>query len=287
MHKKNKFLIVCLSLACAALLFSATFAVMGRANLLHKVGASVIYPFEWVFSSIGDAASGFGNYFSSIDELMEENQKLREENESLRAELEEADVIKDENSRLYAYLSMKELFLDYQMCEAPVVSVTRFDGENAISLTLGKGSSSGIAVNMPVVTEVGLVGYVTEVGGEWCRVKTLLNTSAVVSATVSDLDASGMTNGEYSLIGEGLFKMIELDGDIEVDSGNMVVTRGDGSVYPYGIPIGEIVSSEKNPYSRTTEATVKPFSDLTFSKKSHVMIITGYSTKPVESHENE
>lgn len=282
MHKKNKFLIVCLSLACAALLFSATFLLMGRANLLHHVGASVIYPFEWIFSSIDEAFSGFCNYFSSIDELMEENQALKDENESLRAELERADVISDENSRLYAYLSMKELFLDYELCEAPVISVTRFGGENAVSITLGKGASSGIEVNMPVVTEVGLVGYVTEVGSEWCRIKTLLNTSAIVSATVSESDAPGMTNGEYSLIEEGFFKMIELDGDIEVNEGEMVVTRGDGSVYPYGIPIGEIVSSEKNPYSRTTEAIVKPFCDLTFSEKSHVMIITGYSTKPVE-----
>lgn len=280
MHKKNKFLIVCVSLCAAMLLFSATFVFTGRANFLHQVGAAIVYPFEWFFSTVENAVSGSMDYFSSMDELLEENKKLKEENAALRGELADAELIRDENSRLYAYLSMKELYRDFQMCEAPIVSVRTSVGDSVVELTIGEGSSSGIAVNMPVITEVGLVGYVTEVGNEWCRVRTVVNTSTVVSATASNKGYSGMICGEFSVIDKGYFKLIEIDTNADVQVGDMIVTRGDGSVYPYGIPIGKVISIEKNALSRTTEAVIEPFSDFTFIKTSHVMILTGYSTHP-------
>ena len=56
--------------------------------------------------------------------------------------------------------------------------------------------------------------------------------------------------------------------------GDIVITSGRGSVYPYGIPIGRVVSIRSNAYSRTTEATVQPFTD--FENLTQVVILTEY-----------
>jgi cell shape-determining protein MreC len=45
-------------------------------------------------------------------------------------------------------------------------------------------------------------------------------------------------------------------------------------VYPYGIPIGRVVAVTANAYSRTTEATVEPFTD--FTDLTQVVIMTDF-----------
>ena len=54
----------------------------------------------------------------------------------------------------------------------------------------------------------------------------------------------------------------------------MILTSGKGGVYPYGIPVGRIASVSANSYSRTTEATVTPFADLTNLRL--VAVLTDY-----------
>ena len=59
-----------------------------------------------------------------------------------------------------------------------------------------------------------------------------------------------------------------------MEVGDIVVTSGRGSVYPYGIPIGRVVDIQSNAYSRTTEAAVEPFTD--FTDLTQVVILTDY-----------
>ena len=283
MRKYNKFLIVCISLAVAVALFSGTFAVMGRANLLSEVGATVLYPFQWVLTKVGNAVEGVGRYFSSMDELIAENESLRAENEELYSQLLEAEIIAEENMRLYGYLSMKELFVDLEMCHASVIATEKVQSENAVYITLSCGTSSGVKVNMPVVTNLGLVGYVCEVSSEWCRVKTLMSSSCVVSATAMTCGESGMAKGDYSLTEEGFFRLTELSDEAEISEGEIVVTRGDGKLYPASIPIGRVQRIEKNALNRTVEAVCSPFVDMSFSSDSDVMVIIGFETRELES----
>gem|GEM_PF-2208476 len=283
MRKVNKFLIACISLAVAVALFSATFAAMGRANLLREVGATLLYPFQWLFTTVGESFDGAVRYFTSIDELIEENESLRAENEEMKSQLIEAEIIAEENMRLYGYLSMKELFTDFELCQATVISTEKVQSDNAVYVTLSCGSSSGVEVNMPVVTQTGLVGYVCEVSSEWCRVKTLMSSSCVVSALCVTSGESGMAVGDYSLVDEGYFRLTEISGDAELKEGEIIVTRGDGRLYPYSVPIGRVVSVEKNALNRTVEAVCQPFVDMDFSSDSHVMVITGFETRQHES----
>ena len=271
---KHKFLILCLSLALAVSLFSGVFAVMGWGSLLRDVGSAVLYPFQWVVSTAGNAVEGFGAYFSDIRALQDEIAALREENESLREQLADAELVADENSWLYQYLSMKEENEDYALCAATVIASSSASGEYVTEITLNKGASSGIKTGMPVVTAVGLVGVVVEVGPYHCLVSTVLNPSVSVGAVTSEYAENGLCEGNYALALDGHTALRYLREEANVQEGDIVLTSGRGSVYPYGIPIGRILSVSSNPYSRTTEAVVEPFTD--FSELTRVMILTSY-----------
>ena len=274
---KQRFFIACLGLALAITLFTGVFAVMGWGSLLRDVGSAVLYPFQWVGAKVSDGVSGFFSYFQDIDSLKEELESVKAENESLKSELIDAEIMADENSWLYRYLSMKEEHGDYSLCAASVISSASALGEGsdyALELTLNRGTSSGVKEGMPVVTSLGLVGVVVETGLNHCRVMTLLDTSVSVGAVTTRAVQNGLCEGDYARLHDGYATLKGLPEEADVEEGDIVVTSGRGSVYPYGIPIGRVVSIHANAFVRTTEAAVEPFVD--FSDLTRVVILTDY-----------
>ena len=283
---KQKFFIACLGLALAVALFTGVFAVMGWGSLLSDVGSAVIYPFQWVGSKIGGGVSGFFSYFADIRDLRDEVESLKNENQELKNQLVDAEIMADENAWLYHYLTMKEERGDWSLCAASVIASATASGEGgdyATELTLNRGSASGIAAGMPVVTGSGLVGVVVEVGLNHCRVMTLLDTSVSVGAVTTRATENGLCEGDYARLHEGHATLKNLPEEADVEVGDIVVTSGRGSVYPYGIPIGRVTEVTANAFVRTTEAAVQPFSD--FSDLTQVMIITKY-IHYVDGYEN-
>lgn len=274
---KQRFFIVCLSLALAVALFTGVFAVMGWGSLLRDVGSTVIYPFQWLASTVGGALEGFGAYMADIGQLRAENESLRAENEDLRQQLTDAEILSDENAWLYRYLSMKEQHSDYKLCSATVIASTSSVGEGGAyvtEITLNRGTSSGVEAGMPVVTALGLVGVVVDAEVNHCRVSTVLDTSVSVGAVTTRGAENGLCEGDYSLVHDGLSVLRYLAEEADVQAEDIVVTSGRGSVYPYGIPIGRVVSVSYNAYSRTTEAVISPFVD--FSDLRHMTVMTSF-----------
>ena len=285
---KQRFFIACLSVALAIALFSGVFAVMGWGSLLKSAGSAVLYPFQWIGNKVGNGVSGFFSYFEDMDRLQEELESVKAENEALKGQLIDAQILADENSWLYRYLSMREDHEDYSLCAASVISCASSSGEGgdfALELTLNRGTSSGVRTGMPVVTSTGLVGVVVETGLYHCKVTTLLDTSVSVGAVTTRTTQNGLCEGDYENLYRGCATLKGLPEESDVEIGDLVVTSGRGSVYPYGIPIGRVVDIRSNAYSRTTEATVEPFTD--FSNLTQVVILTeyihyvdGYETTP-------
>lgn len=270
---KNRFFIICL---CAALLLSilpAVLAAMGLGSYVRAGLQAAASPFQWCFTKIGEGLGGYAVYFRTTAQLREENRQLREELDRVQSAVYDAELIDRENSYLRGYLAMKSEHSDFHFSTASVIG--RESTNYRTVYTLSKGSMHGIEKNMPVVTEQGLIGHVTEVGPTWCRAETITETASSVGAYTERTEAIGIVGGDYTLRFEGKCLMSYIDGDSDVAVGDKVLTSGVGSIYPRGILIGTVTLVSADPVSRTVHAVIEPAADL--SNITRVMIITEYS----------
>lgn len=269
---KNKFFIICLCVALVLTIVPSVFSIMGYRSLAKNIVGTLTMPVRWVATTIGNAFEGWGKYFGSIKTLDERNQALIDENAALKEQLQNAELLEKENERLRDYLDMKNKYPSFKMEEGMIISHS--SGNYITNFTLNRGTLHGIQPNMPVVTKDGIVGYVVEVGLNWCMVSTLIETATSVGAYIPRSEVVGIVSGDYSMRHEGTCKIGYIDATADVVVGDTVYSSGTGSVYPADLKIGTVTSIEVDEYNRTLVATVTPAVD--FSSLKWVMVITGY-----------
>ena len=269
---KNKFFIICLCVALVLTIVPSVFSIMGYRSLAKNIVGTLTMPVRWVATTVGNAFEGWGKYFGSIKTLDERNQALIDENAALKEQLQNAELLEKENERLRDYLDMKNKYPSFKMEEGMIISHS--SGNYITNFTLNRGTLHGIQPNMPVVTKDGIVGYVVEVGLNWCMVSTLIETATSVGAYIPRSEVVGIVSGDYSMRHEGTCKIGYIDAAADVVVGDTVYSSGTGSVYPADLKIGTVTSIEVDEYNRTLVATVTPAVD--FSSLKWVMVITGY-----------
>ena len=269
---QNKFFLVCLCIALVLTIVPSVFAIMGYRSLAKNIVGTVTMPVRWVATTVGNAFEGFGKYFGTMRKLNEENQALIDENEKLKEQLKDAELLEKENERLRDYLDMKNQYPSFALEEGMVISHS--SGNYITNFTLNRGTLHGIKTNMPVITKEGIVGYVVEVGLNWCMVSTLIETATSVGAYIPRSEVVGIVSGDYSMRQQGTCKIGYIDASADVQVGDTVYSSGTGSVYPADLKIGTVTAIEVDEYNRTLVATVTPAVD--FSELKWVMVITGY-----------
>lgn len=269
---QNKFFIICLCIALVLTIVPSVFAIMGYRSLAKNIVGTITMPVRWVATVVTDSIAGWGKYFGNMKALNQENEALIEENAALKEQLQNVELLEKENERLRAYLEMKSKYPSFSMEEGMIISHS--SGNYITNFTLNRGSIHGIEVNMPVVTKDGIVGYVVEVGLNWCMVSTLIETATSVGAYIPRSEVVGIVSGDYSMRQEGTCKIGYIDASADVEIGDAVYSSGTGSVYPADLKIGTVTAIEVDEYNRTLVATVTPAVD--FSSLKWVMVITGY-----------
>jgi len=248
---------------------------MGRVDLVRNAISTIATPFSYAATRAADGISGFGKYFTSIDKLIKENEELKTQLAQENSNEIAAYASQDENEWLKNYLSLKADHPDYVMLDAMVI------GEQAsnyiTTFTLNKGSYNGVELNMPVVNEQGVIGSVCEVGLTWCRVATILEGQSAAGACVLRSGAAGLVSGDYASSLEGYCTFSHLDENADIKVGDIIITGGESSIYPFGLTIGTVSEINVNPYDRTKSATVIPVVD--FDDVDMVMIITSFGTE--------
>ena len=270
---KNKFFIITLVVALLLSIVPTVLCAMGQGSYVRKALQTAAQPFSWAFTKIGEGLSGFSVYFQKISDLQKENEELRAQLDDYRDRIYNAKMLEEENKWLSDYLGLKKEHSDFLFEEASVIG--RESGNYSTVYTLSKGTMHDIKVNMPVITEDGVVGYVTEVGPTWCRAVSIIETASAVGAYIERSGELGLIEGSYELRFEGKCRMIRLPADADVHEGDRVLTSGLGSIYPRGLFVGEVVSVDADPYSRTLTAVVQPKVD--YSSLVKVMIIKDYT----------
>ena len=271
---KSKLFIICAVIAVVLALTSAMLAALGRTDILGSAVKTVAMPFEWCGNKVAEAFDGFISVFTDYDRLAKENEELREQIESMEKEKADASVLREENEWLKDYLGLHASHPEFKLTSANIIS--RESGNYATILTLNCGTVHGIKKEMPVITADGVFGYVSEVGLDWCKVVSIIETTSKVGVYTDRSGVIGTVEGSTELREDGMCVMSYSAGsDIKV--GDRVYTSGTGSIYPGGLLLGTVESIKADETTRTLIANIRPAIDFTdVSNITGVMVINGY-----------
>jgi rod shape-determining protein MreC len=237
-----------------------------RSGGLHSVQRG----FLTVVSPIQDGANKalkpvrnlFG-WFSSTLHAKSQNAELRKQVDKLRGEVTATQENEHSNREL-----LKLYHLDSELSIAdynPVPATVVYQSPNIwySTITIDKGSSSGVRVNDPVITGEGLIGKVTEVASDGALVSLITDSAVEVTAKISATGTIGLVQPEVGEPGKLLMQFLEstsgvTPGDYVVTSGT-VSSRGE-SLFPKGIPVGQVTAvNEQSPFK---SVDVSPIADL-------------------------
>lgn len=137
-----------------------------------------------------------------LEQMKEELAGLKQRNAELEAQAREAEAALQENERLRNLL---ELQPKEWSCDKAAAMVTARSTSNWEStLTIGKGSAAGIAVDDCVVDEYwNLVGVVAEVGENWATVRTLVDSDTEMGGQLAPNRRRGHPGGRLCPHGGG------------------------------------------------------------------------------------
>ncbi len=162
-----------------------------------------------------------------------DNLKLEKINEELQQKLLNYDQVLAENERLKALLDIKSK-ATYQV-QAALVLGKDFNSFRPY-LLLDKGKTSSLKKYSPVLTPLGLVGKILELGRFSSKVILINDPDLSVPALVVRTQEHGLISGTL----DGRCKLRFLDLDSTVEPGDLVVTSGLNMTYPSGILIGKV-----------------------------------------------
>lgn len=215
---------------------------------------------------------------------IKEFQNWRSETYHLRGQL---DALVQENIRLreenLAYRRLQPLTEFMQQSEYPMV-VGKIIGRDATSwsstIFIDKGSSSGIKKDMPVITVQGVVGKVIEVAPGTSKVILMRDPGFAISALIQRSRARGVVVGQFH---SDFCIMKYLSGEDDVLTGDIVLSSGEGGIFPKGLLIGVVTLVRVKESGLVLEAEVKP--SINFDRLEEVIVIkeiTGKDYVPLQ-----
>ncbi len=275
-------LLICAFL-CAAI--PTVLILLGQREPVRTLIKPVTTPIENAFSSIGRSFSSLLGYFSDYDILRAENEALKNELASMEEIVRGAEQLREENEFLSDFLELKENRADFRFIKCEIVS--RDDNGYKTTFTVNVGTDMGAAVGDPVITSIGVVGRITEIGGNWASVTPLTETSSSIGAYAERTGDEGILEGTLATRSEGTVRLSYLAPDADLAVGDRVRTAGNGSYYPRGLLLGKITAVSIDPQTGAQSATVAPAVDL--STVRDVMILTDFAVAQNEdaTHETE
>lgn len=236
-------------------------------NLLSSTVNSVTYPLSKV------TAAATSDEDMSYSELLSEYEKLKEENAQLRSQLVNYYDTLTENTRLWKFYDLKKEHPEYSL--VPSVVLRRDANNEFYSFTLDKGTTSDIAVGDPVVSDNGLIGWVSETDLNTCKVVTILSPQTSVGATDNKSNDMGIVTGSALYCDDNLTTFTKLSASHKVKTGDIITSTGVSGIYPKGLIIGEVTDVCYDTYNSTYYAVVKPYDDITTI--TDLAIITDYT----------
>ena len=257
----------------AALLIAAVLTVVSSItglNLPNMMVQGVLTPIRTGVSRLTDQAEKIYDYMFKFESISAENEQLRQQLADIQDDARNADAIARENERLRALLELQESNEEYVFMDGYIIGWSSNEWSNTI--TINRGTNSGIQKDMCAVTANGeLVGLVSEAGTNYAVIKTVLDSSLEISATISGAGYNGMVKGGYSTESPDKLRMNYLPSDATIHIHDQVVTTG-STVYPRNLILGYVIDAGFDDTGVAKFALLEPAADIASLEQIFVVV---------------
>ncbi len=245
--------------------------------------SSLVLPMEKGLNSIGQWIGERREYSRSVNDLLTENEELKQQIDQLNTKISSMENNLSELESLRELLKMKEVYPDYDMVGARIISKDAGNWYN--SFIIDKGSNDGIKKDMNVIYDNGLVGIVSDVSTNNATVRAIIDDTSSVSGMLSKSTELCIVNGDLKLYQDGLLDVEMISKDAQIAAGDEVVTSYISDKYLPGLVIGYIsdVSMDSSNLSQNAHITPK----VSFDNITNVMVITQLKADLVASESEE
>ncbi len=216
---------------------------------------AIASPVQNLFAKAGGAGSGLISQIVNFRKTAVENEDLKLKLARTEVALQNARQATAEKERLQSLLSLKEQ-TGYNQVAAHVIARDASIWFNTI--TIDRGSSAGIALNMPVVTAGGIVGRVIALSPWTAQVMMVTDEKAAAGAIVGQLGGSGALGSVQGSGESGLIEMKYVSGLQQVEVGDYILTTGQDNIYPPGLRVGEVVQVKHGTATQSHEILIRP-----------------------------
>lgn len=240
--------------------------------------------------------------FETIDTFQDtytENKRLKSQIEGLYAIQAELGTVREENESLRQELDINESMTEYQTLAANVIA--RSPDLWVEQIIIDRGQQNDLEVGMPVTSNTGLIGQISEVNPTSSKVILLSNinsSSNQVSAEIimdpernieednADSSENSDDNSEdnsrtsedvvYGVIDgydfeRNMLVMNQITSEMTIEEGMTVTTSGLGGAYPRGIVIGEVRETNIDNQGLSQEVYIEPKAD--FNNLRNVTVV--------------
>ncbi len=226
-------------------------------------------PAQNVTSKATGAGSNLISQIINFRSTAVENEQLKQRLWQTELDLRNARQAVEENERLKGLLNLKEQ-KTFNQVAASVIARDSSVWFNTI--TIDRGSSSGIGLNMPVVTGGGIVGRVIGVSPWTAQVMMITDEKAAAGAIIGRLGESGALGSVRGLGESNLIEMNYVSGLQTVQVGDYILTTGQDGIYPPGLNVGEVVQVKPGTTTQAHEILIRPSANLDQLKEVAVLL---------------
>lgn len=253
---KTKHLITMMTILCLGLIVLSLSSRFSFAPVRGALGY-VIVPFQNGINQVGNWLTDQKDGFQDMKKLAKENKRLQEQVDELSSKNSTLTQNQEEIERLRALFNLDQDYSEFDKIGAQVIG--KDTGNWYSTFIINRGSEDGVAENMNVIADGGLVGIVTATGEHWASVRSIIDDSSNVSASVTSISQNCMVAGDLKMMDEGKIRFIQLtDKENLVQEGDKVVTSSVSNRFLKGILIGYISEVETDSNNLTKNGTIIP-----------------------------
>ena len=237
-----------------SLIMVTVYAREGEDGPLHAVQNEVgswVAPFRLAGSHVAAGADDAGEALGNATADEETLSALREKNAELTALVAQDEEIRQENERLRGLLNMQET---YGVSGVTAQVIGRSTDAWNQTITINKGERDGVDSGLTVMGPVGVVGQVVSKSRTTATVRLLTDPKSGAAALIQSNRAEGIVRGSL----DGLLYLQNVDADVQVSVGDLVLTSGLGGSYVRGLLIGTVVKVEGSAGDATRTIVVSP-----------------------------